>query len=115
MSGVDRRKFLKYVTSAAATSAFADSIAKAASIEAHSRSGSINDVEHVVVPMPENRAFDHYFGTMRGIRGFSDPHPVAARSRVREPVVAEAELRVPSPSPASCDKRPATSRMAATA
>ncbi len=23
---------------------------------------------------PENRAFDHYFGTMAGVRGFSDPN-----------------------------------------
>ena len=75
MSKVDRRRFLQYVTSAAATSTFANSIARAASIGAHSRSGSIDDVEHVVFLMQENRAFDHYFGTMRGIRGFSDPHP----------------------------------------
>jgi phospholipase C len=26
--------------------------------------------------MQENRSFDHYFGTMRGVRGFGDPHPV---------------------------------------
>lgn len=24
--------------------------------------------------LPENRAFDHYFGTMAGVRGFSDPN-----------------------------------------
>ena len=24
----------------------------------------------------ENRSFDHLFGTMRGVRGFGDPHPV---------------------------------------
>jgi phospholipase C len=26
--------------------------------------------------MQENRSFDHYFGTMRGVRGYGDPHPV---------------------------------------
>lgn len=26
--------------------------------------------------MQENRSFDHYFGTLRGVRGFGDPHPV---------------------------------------
>ncbi|KAE8443036.1 hypothetical protein EG329_002430 [Mollisiaceae sp. DMI_Dod_QoI] len=36
--------------------------------------GSIADIEHVVLFMQENRAFDHYFGTMAGIRGFSDPN-----------------------------------------
>ena len=25
--------------------------------------------------MQENRSFDHYFGTMRGVRGYGDPHP----------------------------------------
>ncbi|MEJ9078496.1 alkaline phosphatase family protein [Gordonia malaquae] len=34
--------------------------------------GSIDDVEHVVVLMQENRSFDHYFGTMKGVRGFAD-------------------------------------------
>lgn len=36
--------------------------------------GSLADIEHVVLFMQENRAFDHYFGTMAGIRGFSDPN-----------------------------------------
>ncbi|MEA2172039.1 MAG: phospholipase, partial [Solirubrobacteraceae bacterium] len=31
-------------------------------------------VEHIVVLMQENRSFDHYFGTLRGVRGFGDPH-----------------------------------------
>jgi phospholipase C len=30
------------------------------------------DVEHVVILMQENRAFDHYFGTLPGVRGFGD-------------------------------------------
>lgn len=37
-------------------------------------SGSIADVEHVILFMQENRAFDHYFGTMAGVRGFKDPN-----------------------------------------
>ena len=39
-----------------------------------SRAGSLADIEHVVLFMQENRAFDHYFGTMAGVRGFSDPN-----------------------------------------
>ncbi|KIK54166.1 hypothetical protein GYMLUDRAFT_48960 [Collybiopsis luxurians FD-317 M1] len=35
---------------------------------------SLAEVEHVVLFMQENRAFDHYFGTMAGIRGFKDPN-----------------------------------------
>jgi phospholipase C len=37
------------------------------------RSGSLRDVKHVVLLMQENRSFDHYFGTMPGVRGFDDP------------------------------------------
>jgi phospholipase C len=33
------------------------------------------DAEHVVFLMQENRSFDHMFGTLRGVRGFNDPHP----------------------------------------
>eukprot|EP01013_Petalomonas_cantuscygni_P038271 TRINITY_DN69344_c0_g1_i1.p1 TRINITY_DN69344_c0_g1~~TRINITY_DN69344_c0_g1_i1.p1 ORF type:complete len:721 (+),score=46.30 TRINITY_DN69344_c0_g1_i1:105-2267(+) len=33
---------------------------------------AISDMKHVVVFMQENRAFDHYYGSMRGVRGFSD-------------------------------------------
>jgi phospholipase C len=39
-----------------------------------SNSGSLSDIEHVVILMQENRSFDHYFGTMPGVRGFADPH-----------------------------------------
>ncbi len=31
------------------------------------------EIKHVVVLMQENRSFDHYFGAMPGVRGFSDP------------------------------------------
>jgi phospholipase C len=35
--------------------------------------GSLKDIEHIVILMQENRSFDHYFGTMSAVRGFSDP------------------------------------------
>jgi len=40
------------------------------------RRGGLDAVEHVVVLMQENRSFDHYFGTLRGVRGFGDAHPL---------------------------------------
>ncbi len=40
------------------------------------RTGTIDDVEHIVILMQENRSFDHYFGTMRGVRGFGDRFPI---------------------------------------
>ncbi|SEO80450.1 phosphocholine-specific phospholipase C [Actinacidiphila rubida] len=44
----------------------------AASPAAGAATGTIADVRHVVVLMQENRSFDHYFGTLRGVRGFAD-------------------------------------------
>jgi len=35
----------------------------------------ITDIEHVVILTQENRSFDHYFGSYRGVRGFSDSSP----------------------------------------
>ena len=37
------------------------------------RCGTLNDIEHVVILIQENRSFDHYFGSYRGVRGFADP------------------------------------------
>ena len=34
--------------------------------------GSLSDIEHFVFLMQENRSFDHYFGTLSGVRGFDD-------------------------------------------
>jgi phospholipase C len=36
--------------------------------------GSLADIEHVVILIQENRSFDHYFGSYRGVRGFADPN-----------------------------------------
>ena len=35
--------------------------------------GSLNEIEHVVILVQENRSFDHYFGSYRGVTGFADP------------------------------------------
>jgi phospholipase C len=47
-----------------------DLLARAAA--ASPRSGSLKDIEHVVILIQENRSFDHYFGTLSGVRGFGD-------------------------------------------
>src|SRR5258706_6583541 len=76
MAAPDRRRFLKLMAGGAVASAFPASIARALSIPAHRRTGTIDDVEHIVILMQENRSFDHYFGTLRGVRGFGDPRAV---------------------------------------
>ena len=71
-----KRNFLRTTlgTTAAATalSAFPPSIRRALAIPANNRTGTIKDVEHVVILMQENRSFDNYFGALQGVRGFGD-------------------------------------------
>ena len=56
------------------------SIRNALAIPANDATRSIDDVEHIVILMQENRSFDHYFGTLRGVRGYGDPRPVTLPS-----------------------------------
>ena len=76
----DRRKFLKILGASAVVSALPGSIKRALAIPANNRTGTIEDVEHIVILMQENRSFDHFFGTMKGVRGFGDPRPMALPS-----------------------------------
>ncbi|MEV7405781.1 phosphocholine-specific phospholipase C [Streptomyces sp. NPDC091267] len=76
MSQLNRRRFLQIAGATAGFSALSQSISRAAAIPASRRAGSLHDVEHIVVLMQENRSFDHYFGALRGVRGFGDPRPV---------------------------------------
>jgi len=69
----DRRTFLQMLAAGTAGAALPESIAKALAIQANTRTGTIQDVEHIVILMQENRSFDHYFGTLNGVRGFGDP------------------------------------------
>jgi phospholipase C len=48
-------------------------LVEAAAAMSAPKHASLNDIEHVVILMQENRSFDHYFGTMSSVRGFSDP------------------------------------------
>ena len=75
----DRRSFIRTMTaSAGAAAAFTPAIARALEIPAHRRTGTVQDVAHVVILTQENRAFDHYFGTMRGVRGYGDRFAIPA-------------------------------------
>jgi phospholipase C len=76
VNNTDRRQFMQILGMGAMTNTLGANVAKALSIPANYRTGTINDVEHIVVLMQENRPFDHHFGTLRGVRGFSDPRTV---------------------------------------
>jgi phospholipase C len=73
----DRRTFIQLLMGSAVSAAFPASISRALSIPANSRTGTIADVEHIVIMMQENRSFDHYFGTLRGVRGYGDPRTIS--------------------------------------
>lgn len=64
----DRRGILR----GAAAATLAPMIARALAIDARVRTGTLADVEHIVVLTQENRSFDHYFGGLNGVRGFAD-------------------------------------------
>jgi phospholipase C len=71
-----RRRFLQMTGGAAAGAAWTDPIARALALPARRVTGTIRDMEHVVIFMQENRSFDHYFGTLHGVRGYADPRPL---------------------------------------
>jgi phospholipase C len=72
MPRIDRRGFL----AAVAALGLPPAVGRAMAIDAEVRTGTLADVQHVVIFMQENRSFDHYFGTMAGVRGFGDRFPI---------------------------------------
>lgn len=80
MIDASKRKFLRASAGTAAATAalglFPPSIRRALAIPANNATGTIRDVEHVVILMQENRSFDNYFGTLAGVRGFGDRHTI---------------------------------------
>ena len=62
------------MAAAAAAAAVLPANVRRALAQEPTRRGSIRDVKHVVLLMQENRSFDHYFGTLAGVRGFGDPN-----------------------------------------
>lgn len=72
--GISRRGFLG--TAAAATALAAAGSLLPPSVQAAmarpTAPGSLQSIKHVIVLMQENRSFDHYFGSLRGVRGYGD-------------------------------------------
>ena len=87
MRPVSRRSFVALGAGAAAGAAIPGAAGPAsAAAAAASASGTITDVKHVVILMQENRSFDHYFGRLKGVRGFADrgrDHPPRRQPRLQ--------------------------------
>jgi phospholipase C len=103
--GVSRRRFLQYTAlgsaAAAAVGVGGPAAASVARGSAAARtlpqgwSGTIADLKHVVILMQENRSFDHYFGTLRGVRGFADKQALTwqnGNSIFQQPDAARTDL-----------------------
>lgn len=73
MHRISRREFIGMSAStvAAALGALPTTLSRALAMPGAGK--SLSSVRHVVVLMQENRSFDHYFGTLAGVRGFDDP------------------------------------------
>ncbi|MGB9223009.1 alkaline phosphatase family protein, partial [Mycobacterium sp.] len=77
IDGMSRRQFLAKAAAATTTGAFM-SVAGPVIEKAYGAgpcSGHLNDIEHFVLLMQENRSFDHYFGTISGVNGFGSGSP----------------------------------------
>lgn len=70
MRGISRRKFIGMSAGAAALGALPSTLSRALAMR--SAGASMSALRHVVVLMQENRSFDHYFGSLAGVRGFDD-------------------------------------------
>ncbi len=72
-AAVSRRRFLQVGGALAGVAAIGGGSSQLADrSRAAAATGTIADLKHVVILMQENRSFDHYYGTLRGVRGFSD-------------------------------------------
>ncbi len=79
-AGLSRREFLARVGAvgggALLTSWASPIIDRAYASADPGGTGSLDDIEHIVLFMQENRSFDHYFGTYSGVRGFGEASTV---------------------------------------
>lgn len=71
---MDRRSFLRGAATAGALSLLPPSLLRAWAEAAPA--GGLEQVEHVVVLMQENRSLDHYYGSLAGVRGYADLNAV---------------------------------------
>ncbi|HUE27318.1 MAG TPA: alkaline phosphatase family protein [Solirubrobacteraceae bacterium] len=87
---VTRRRLLSAGAAAGATWALGGSgrrlVEAAAAIDCPA-GASLSDIEHVVILIQENRSFDHYFGTYRGVDGFAR-HPAHSYGAFAQPYPA---------------------------
>lgn len=78
MAHSSRRKFLKDSVAAMGATMLPPAVQQA--LAAPAASGTLGSVAHVVILCQENRSFDHYFGAIKGARGFNDDHAATVQA-----------------------------------
>jgi phospholipase C len=73
MSRISRSRFLASTAAAVSSAPMVEWVRPALAQAAPSK---LSDIDHLVFLMQENRSFDHYFGTLSGVRGFGDSHAI---------------------------------------
>ena len=71
------------------------------------RTARSKDIEHVIFLIQENRSFDHYFGTLSGVRGFGDKRGAAAFRR-RNPEARRSSRSSSAARSSACPTSPTT-------
>ena len=59
--------------------------------------GSLQDIDHVVFLIQENRSFDHYFGRYKGVRGFDDRSAPGGAAAFAQAYPTDATITYPNP------------------
>ena len=79
MSSLNRRSFLARTLGGSASLLASSMLPASLGCRSESKStrASLSAIGHVVIFMQENRSFDHYFGTLAGVRGWGDRHPLS--------------------------------------
>ncbi|MFD1929929.1 MULTISPECIES: phosphocholine-specific phospholipase C [Nonomuraea] len=80
--GLSRRSLLALGAGVVAGSLLPPSVHRALAMPVPQ--GGLSAIKHVVFLMQENRSFDHYYGGLRGVRGFGDRN--AVRLKTGKPV-----------------------------
>jgi len=71
MRVTDRRIFIQGAGAVAA-------LATVPAVTVQTTASKLSDIDHFIILMKENRSFDHYFGSLSGVRGFEDPGAMRA-------------------------------------
>ncbi|MBV8479236.1 MAG: phospholipase, partial [Actinobacteria bacterium] len=81
MSTINRRDFLFSAGAVAAGSVLSPWKTLERALAAPATCAPLKELEHVVFFINENRSFDSYFGTYRGVQGFADPHALKLKGK----------------------------------